>query len=220
MIQCFKNKHIGETCLVIGNGPSLKDVPNSFLDQYPSFGTNRIFLKYVPTYYVVVNPLVIEQNKAIIEILPCDKFLPFGYDFKCEHHGFLASTQKQFSHNPDKWIAEGFTVTYGCLQLAYYMGFTTVLLVGVDHRYKFSGEPNEPHLFEGDDPNHFDPEYFKGVKWHNPDLERSEISYQYAKEAFEQDHRKIINLTPNTALNVFEKGNINDWLGNHSTRKK
>ena len=57
------DKHRGETCLIIGNGPSLNDVPLEFLHKYPSFGTNRIYLKegFTPTYYCSVNPLVISQ---------------------------------------------------------------------------------------------------------------------------------------------------------------
>ncbi len=97
------------------------------------------------------------------------------------------------------------------MQLAYYFGFTTVLLVGVDHSYKYDGKPNQEMVMNNDDPNHFDPSYFKGQKWNNPDLEKSEISYNLAKVAFEKDGRRIVNLTPGSKLNVFEKGNLNDW---------
>lgn len=220
MIQHFKNKYIGETCLVIGNGLSLRDVCNSFLDSYPTFGSNRIFLKYIPTYYVCCNPLVLEQNRSIINLLSCEKFLPYGYGI--ESHNFKRTRTRRFSTHPEVEIYEGYTVTFVSLQLAYYMGFSTVLLVGVDHKYDVPDgtEPNEVLQMTDDDMNHFSPEYFRGMSWNAPDLEQSEISYQMAKEVYEQDYRKIINLTPNTALNVFEKGNINDWLGNHPTRKK
>ena len=59
----MKNRHKGETALVIGNGPSLSDMPLGFLTMYHSFGTNRIYLLdgFMPDYYVAVNNLVIEQ---------------------------------------------------------------------------------------------------------------------------------------------------------------
>lgn len=205
------NYHKGETCLIIGNGPSLAEVPNSFFRDYFTFGTNRIFLKYLPTYYVAVNKLVLEQNKTVIDLLTCTKFLK-GVNLNC-------ITRREFSFTPDKWVYEGYTVTFVCMQLAYWMGFTTVLLVGVDHRYEYEGKPNQMNLTPQlqNDVNHFSPEYFKGMFWHNPDLDQSEISYQMAKEAFEKDHRRIINLTSNTALNVFEKDNINNWISHRNS---
>ena len=202
----YKNKHQGETCIIIGNGPSLRDVSNAFLNSFITFGSNRIFLKYVPTYYVCINKLVLEQNKTIIDFLSCEKFLK-NNNLNC------LTYPKEFSLEPDKWVYEGFTVTFVSMQLAYYMGFTTVLLVGVDHRYKFDGKPNQMNMtpLGEDDVNHFSPEYFKGMFWHNPDLERSALSYGMAKRVFEKNGRKIINLTKDSALDIFEKDDIKNW---------
>jgi hypothetical protein len=84
--------------------------------------------------------------------------------------------------------------------------------VGVDHRYTFEGEPNEENILVGDDPNHFDPDYFRDQSWHNPDLEKSEEAYVMALDAYSAMGRYIINLTPNTALDVFEKGGLDAWM--------
>ena len=208
-MRAFKNRHAGQTCTVIGNGPSLKDVPDTFLDKYPTFGANRIYLRYEPTYFVAVNPLAIEQNKSEIANLECEKFLPGQFGIEC--HNLVSLSRKEFSLEPEEWIYEGHTVTFVSMQLAYYMGFETVLLVGVDHRYEYHGNPNEQRLMDGDDPNHFDPRYFKGQQWHNPDLERSRQAYQMADNAYRKDGRSIVNLTEGTALDVFKKGNINDY---------
>lgn len=196
---------------MIGNGPSLKDVPLKFLKKYPTFGANKIYLLdgFTPSYYVCVNPLVLEQNRAEIEALPCEKFIRGGMGFsgnQLHSVGF-----PMFSYCPDKWIYEGFTVTFVSLQLAFFMGFTTALLVGVDHRFTYSGNPNEQQHMAGDDPNHFSPDYFKNQDWHNPDLERSEHAYRLALKAFTDDSRKIVNLTQGTALNVFQKGKLSRW---------
>ncbi len=55
-----------QTCVIIGNGPSLRETDFSRLDGIDSFGLNRITLMreingFVPTFHVVVNDLVIEQ---------------------------------------------------------------------------------------------------------------------------------------------------------------
>lgn len=209
MITKFLNTHLGETCVIIGNGPSLRHVSNLWLDKYPSFGTNKIFMKYTPTYYCCTNPLVLKQNKSAIEMLDCVKFARAG--FIDDSYPLNIDGRKEFSTHPYEWIYEGYTITFVALQLAYYMGFHRVLLVGVDHRYEYNGKPNQKNVYEGDDKNHFHPDYFKGQEWHNPDLVQSEYSYNLAKVVYENEHRKIINLTYNTALDVFDKDSIDNW---------
>jgi len=207
------NSRAGETCVIIGNGPSLRDVPDSWLDLYPTFGANRIYLKYPkPTYYVAVNPLVIEQCKGEITfVVQSDKkFIRenTGFDMEYELHSVNVP---MFSYNPCDWLYEGYTVTFASLVLAFFMGFDTALLVGVDHRFKYDVEPNEETTLTGEDPNHFDPSYFKGMRWNAPDLEQSEWAYKLAKEAYENNGRQIINLTPNSALDVFHKAEP-EWV--------
>lgn len=209
MISKFFQSHLGETGVIIGNGLSLKHVPNMWLDKYPTFGTNKIYRKYIPTYYCCTNPLVLKQNKEVIEMLDCEKFTRTG--FIDSGNPLNINPTREFSYRPHEWVYEGYTVTFVCLQLAFYFGFTTVLLVGVDHNYKYDGKPNEKKLMTEDDPNHFDPDYFKGQEWHNPDLEKSEISYNLAKVAYDKEHRRIINLTQDTKLNVFDKDSIENW---------
>jgi len=215
----LQNKHLGETCLIIGNGPSLKDMPISFLKSYPSFGSNRIYLLdgFTPDYYACVNPLVIEQFCSEINDMPARaKFIAMtnGLHFTIENSfGVKSSGMPIFSFWPDKWIYEGHTVTYVLMQLAYYMGFKRALLVGVDHRFTYEGAPNELKKAKWEiDPNHFCGQYFSsGTKWNNPDLEASEHAYRMAKISFENNNREIINLTPNSALDIFKKEDWQTW---------
>ena len=65
------------------------------------------------------------------------------------------------------------------------MGFSTIVIVGMDHRYSYTGLPNEPQTLQGPDSNHFDPKYFSGQTWDNPDLDNSERFYALARETFE-----------------------------------
>jgi hypothetical protein len=96
-------------------------------------------------------------------------------------------------------------VTYAALQVAYYLGFKQVVIVGMDHRFTYQGQPNERHLLQGDDTNHFAPNYFSGQQWDNPDLAQSEESYRLAKQVFEADDRRIVDATLNGACTVFDK---------------
>ena len=103
-------------------------------------------------------------------------------------------------------------MTFVCLQLAWLIGFQTILLVGVDHRYRNNGAPNEQKLWDGEDVNHFHPDYFKGQQWNCADLERSEYSYRLARATFAETGRRCVNLTKGTALEVFEKDELANWL--------
>lgn len=202
-------RHKDETVVVIGNGPSLNEIPMELLQKFTTFGSNRIYLKYIPTYLTIVNPLVMAQFEQEILSIPCKKFLPAEYaNLEAGIYGLHSNHAPLFHYNPLQWVYEGYTVTFVALQLAFFMGAKKVILIGVDHRYSYEGNPNAQDFMAGQDPNHFDPSYFQNAHWNNPDLAMSEQAYAMAKVAYENDGREIINCTPNTALEVFEKG---DW---------
>jgi tetratricopeptide (TPR) repeat protein len=188
----------------------------SFLGNEMTFGMNRIYLmfdkwNFRPTYYVSVNPLVLEQSAAEILKIKAAKFLSHKgiafFPHPPDDLMFIRSIPKWvFSTDPRNGLCEGWTVTYFTMQLAYYMGFEEVVLIGVDHHFTTQGDPNKEVVSEGDDPNHFHPGYFgKGVRWHLPDLERSEKSYRMAKQAFEAEGRRILDATVDGRLTVFPK---------------
>ena len=197
-----------KSCYVLGNGPSLKNVPNLVLNSLPTFGSNRIFLKYVPDFYCCINPLEAQKYPEEIMKLTSEKFVTDKIHIPgCTP--LHSTTQVDFSTNPALWVNEGYSVTYVALQLAFFYGFTEVLLLGVDHRYVQPCAPNEEITWQGKDPNHFTDDYVKpGDRWNGADLERSEYFYKIAKKIFEGDGRKIINLTENSELDVFEKGSL------------
>jgi FkbM family methyltransferase len=211
----YANIHKGQRCVIIGNGPSLNKMDLSFLENEISFGTNRIYLlfekwKFRPTYYVSVNPLVIKQSIDQISRIPCPKFLgeaAMNYFHRRQDTFFLKNLPDwSFSKDPKHGVSEGWTVTYVAMQLAYYMGFSEINLIGVDHRFVTQGAPNKEVVSQGNDPNHFHPDYFgKGTHWHLPDLGRSEKSYRMAKQIFEADGRKIIDATVDGELKIFPK---------------
>jgi len=215
--RLLRNMRDSGTCVVIGNGPSLADVPISFLNKYDSFSANRLFPEYLPGFrhkwYVAVNPLVVEQS--IDEICRLDasaKFITDRYANRVPGcfplHSFAL---KRFSTEPWRGVYEGYTVTFVSLQLAYALGYKRVLLVGVDHRYKFDGRPNEERVLVGKDPNHFHPDYFTGQHWNNPDLAQSRNSYLMARNFYDNHGVEILNLGPDSALDVFEKDDLENF---------
>ncbi len=216
-IERFRGLHAGKRCFVIGNGPSLARMDLSPLRHELTFGLNRIYLLFprlgfTTTYLVSVNELVIRQFWVEIGALRMPKFLswyarrvagraPDIVYVRDPRDGSLG-----FSKNPARAIWEGATVTYVALQLAHYMGFHRVILIGVDHNFETKGPAHAAVVSTGVDPNHFAPDYFgPGVTWNLPDLETSEAAYRLARAAFASDGREVVDATVGGKLQVFPK---------------
>ena len=222
VLKKYKNIHSGADCFIVGNGPSLNKIDLGLLNRYYTFGLNKIYLmfdktEFRPSYHVAVNPLVIEQSVKEFEGLSCDTFLSYRPSRhiikKHEHINFIMTGGPvAFSQDLVGEINEGWTVTYVAMQIAFYMGFKNIFLIGVDHNFVVNGEPNEKQLLTDSDVNHFDPNYFGGKLWHLPDLEGSELSYRLAKFFFERDGRCISDATIGGKLQIFPKISFEDAL--------
>jgi hypothetical protein len=212
----LKNAHQGERCFIIGNGPSLKKTDLSLLEGEVTFGMNRFYmlfpkLGFSTTYLISVNSLVIQQCAEDFQDLSMPVFLSWRSRRHIESADgmiFLHTTYTgpKFAWDARERLWEGATVTYVALQLAFHMGFDQVILIGVDHSFSSKGKPNTTVVSKGNDPNHFDPNYFgKGFRWQLPDLETSERAYRMARSAYEEDGRHVLDATIGGKLTVFPK---------------
>ena len=218
-IKNYRGIHRGERCFIIANGPSLLKTNLDLIKNECSIGLNRIYLhfnntSFRPTYYVAVNELVLEQFAREISQLDVPKFLNWNQRFDFDIHDSKCVFVKSklvmrdfFQDNLTKPLSFGGTVTFVALQIAYYMGFQQVILVGLDHKYADKGTPNKTEERQADrDESHFHPDYFpRGVKWQLPDLLRSEIAYKIARETYEDAGREILDATIEGNCNVFKK---------------
>jgi hypothetical protein len=217
----LRDRHHGERCVIVANGPSLNAMDTTFLRHETVIGLNKIFLGFgrfgfYPRYYVAVNRKVLEQSVEQIQALNCVKFISDrGADLIPEdgltYRINTTAAPSRFCHDIARGLHEGWTVTYAALQVAYYLGFQEVVLVGLDHRYAYTGAPNALQRLEGPDGNHFSPAYFgHGQDWNNPDLSRSEESYRIAKAEFEAAGRRILDATVDGACTIFDKADYKD----------
>ena len=220
----FKDIHKGKRAFVIGNGPSLRQMDLTHLRNEFTFGMNRIYLLFPElgfhtTYYCATNDLVIEQFNQDMLALPMPKFLAwrsrrhFSNSLPiAELPTFLYTsyTGPGFSSDVRRRVWEGATVTNVALQIAFHMGFQQVILIGVDHDFTSKGDANKTVVSQGDDPNHFAPNYFgKGYKWQLPDLDTSEIGYAFAREAYQKAGREVLDATVGGKLTLFPKVDYN-----------
>lgn len=231
-VRKFKNKHIGERCFIIGNGPSLRANDLESLKKEVCFGTNRIYYifdrtKWRPDYYVSIDNDVL--SKEISEIKKQDienKFInicakKYGRGENDNIHYIYVDgkfyirriniKQEKFSENPSLCLSETCSATCTCIELAVYMGFKEIYLIGMDHRYA--------QMVTNDGKKHNDSSiqtYFQGMK--NGDriaiayIDNVTASYEICNEYAKQHGIKIYNATRGGYLEVFERVNLDDII--------
>lgn len=161
-LKDFYNLHKNETCLIVGVGPNLKLTPPEMFN-YPSFGVNTIYHYdgWKPTYFVGVDHrLKVEDGKAICEAYQdVHKFFPSpDYDdLQGENiHRFVHRTQGEFAdggrtaNHPDALTRYGITyrrVMDAAIQIAWHMGFTTMLMIGVQHKPYDETDADRAHFW-------------------------------------------------------------------------
>lgn len=194
-IEDFYRKHSGQTCLVCGVGPNLElTPPESF--PFPSFGVNTIYKRanWKPTYFVGVDErLRLDDGPAICEkYRDVPKFFPTPdwdalqgeniYRFRHRTGGELTiGGQSPLDiKSLTVWGITYYRIMDAVFQIAAWMGFTTILCVGMQHK------PEEKHrrLFWGVDEREV-----------SPNFEWEEYGYQYFAHALPV---KIVNISLET----------------------
>jgi hypothetical protein len=228
-LQKIKAARTKKRCFVIGNGPSLLRTDLTKLKDEVTFVMNGFFLKmpeldWTPTFYVCEDHLVAEDRATEINALKGPtKFFPASLRYVIrpdEHTVFYDHRPRKsypngfdFSFDADVNTYTGGTVTFSCLQLAAYMGFEEIYLIGVDASYAIpadatlggAGRIKELDM-TSDDPNHFHPDYFgKGKRWHEPNVHTMLDAYREARRTCDARGVAIYNATVGGKLEVFPR---------------
>lgn len=129
--------------------------------------------------------------------------------------------ETMFSLDADDFVVQPYTVAITMLQLATFMGFSEIYLIGCDTSYKVQKSvKQEGREINGigllltstadDDANHFDPCYFgQGREWHNPQVDKMINHYRWANLAVRRSKTKIFNATVGGQLEVFQRVDYN-----------
>jgi hypothetical protein len=234
----FHNAFKGERCFIIGNGPSLNKHDLALIENEYTFGVNSFYYKtretgFRPYFYVVEDSSVMKENlEEIVNYRAPFKFFPTIYTdlhpkdpnvfFFKMNRGFYEKSSTnyavpRFSTDASKELFCGQSVTYINLQLAYFMGFTEVYLIGMDFSYvipESHSRKGDVLLSDTDDENHFHKDYFgKGKTWKDPKLERVGNNYRMAKLAYESVGRRIYNATIGGSLEIFDRVDYSALVG-------
>ena len=227
-LRRFENRHAGQRCFIIGNGPSLTIADLEMLQAETTFAANKIYLAFDktawrPTYYVVEDDHMIAQHAdEIKQLTGFPKFINgewrhlFRGDSRAIFYPRDHASRDQFpmfSANPYEVLFCGYMVTYISLQLAFFMGFERVYLVGVDFHYSGYEKGGGTAQAREDYHNHFTSNYFKpGELMSRPQLDRAKRAMVCAREVFESHQRTIMNATRGGKLEVFERVSLGEVL--------
>ena len=236
IVKQLKNKYAGKRCFVIGNGPSLTAADLDLLKNEITFASNRVYKMFDqtdwrPTYYAIIDESVARSaDMDKINTMHCEQkfFRAQGwYAYRkiknaCYIHSWHARKYLDtpaFSEDVEKGWYTIATVTYAMLQLAKYMGFSEIYMLGMDHKYAVE-RTKDGSVVEN-----------KGVKSYFGKAEKSEsnvvgstwesdIAYQYAEEYSRKNGFRIYNATRGGFLEVYERVNLDDVLNGATISQK
>ncbi len=193
--------------MLLGNGPSLNDIPVSFLESYPSIGCNTICEKYdfEPWYYVAVDSRVMNEYGGTVlqRFAEIPKFIPTPNLDAWQGENFV-----RWYHRPGPLVLKaddffnGAGITYisamdVMLQLAFLMGFTTMLIVGMDHGYR------RAHFWGADEGGS---NLGSGEWWSIVDDAHRELFAGLCREGV-----AVLNISTHSNCRVFPRGDWKDW---------
>lgn len=224
----LKNKYSGKRCFIVGNGPSLKPEDLERLKGEVTFASNKIYkifnkTTWRPTFYMVVDSIVLEENVKDINLveantkftLNCYKHL-FKGDIYFNNNLYL-NKRGSFSTNIMESLYSSGTVSYHLLQIAHYMGFSEVYLIGHDYNFRGAISRTKDLSFlnkMGNSEIYFSNDYIREneKKAGQAPVEMYD-GMTKARIVFEDSGRKIYNATRATYLDAFELCNFDDVCG-------
>jgi len=219
-LKKLQNIHDNDRCFIIATGPSMSMDDLKKLNNEITFGMNslcRAFdeIGWETTYFAIQDKsvykkmykdlgklsntkLFVSDDNSDVSQIKCNltQFPLNIYNHKTVTDEFIY----KFSDSICDEISSGFTIAYSALQIAIYMGFKEIYLLGCDCNYVDDKEKR--HFIET---GHYDPTY-KTIG--NKMID----AYKVAKQHADTHNIKIYNATRGGKLEVFERVDLDNVL--------
>lgn len=216
----YKGLHNGERCFIIATGPSLTMEDIESLKNENTISMNSICKLYEktdwrPTYFAVQDNLVFESLQEIIRAhkevpvfisdnIPSKfkrekEWVEFPTDTKYHSYDILRKKYyAKFSDDAYDIVYDGYSIAYSCIELAVYMGFKEIYLLGADCTYLGEKE----HFVDSGVED-------RARKYATPKLI---VGYEKVKEYADSHGIKVYNTTRGGVLEVFPRVALEDVL--------
>ena len=229
-LKALRGKYAGKRCFITCTGPSLTIDDLEKLENEYVFGMNSICMihnktNWKPDFYGIQDIAVYDKLKDTI--LNTDNGVVFApYDYRelrntpedwiyfhisGAYHLYDRKYKDKFWSNfsEDCYVTvyDGFSITYSLIQIAIYLGFDEIYLIGADCNYTGTKQ----HFIE----------HGKFVKGHNSvtATDRNIVSYLKAKEYADAHKIKIVNVTRGGILEVFQRKTLEEVLAVNEKNK-
>ena len=221
-LKLYKDKYFGKRCFIVATGPSLKLDDLELIKEEYSFGVNSVVKAFDktawrPTFYGIQDPHVYEKlekdilssdldHKSIFvghnladKFVSAHRYKKF-YRFSCFHNGpsHLVPVSSDFSFDISEVVYDGYSITYSMLQLAVYMGFKEIYLLGTDCNYNQEKKQFVDYGFRD--------RRYKEVG------ELMIYAFEIAKRKLSNREVEVINATTGGMLNTFSRVDLSSVL--------
>lgn len=221
-LRSLKGKYRGKRCFIIGNGPSLRAEDLDRLKDEYTFAFNRIYYifdqtEWRPTFYCTQDSKIAQAScKEMKEKIKTPYFfapinLKWYENVDLESDYFFAPKQAgenvpDFCEDIPHQIGVGNTVAYTAMQLAVYMGFSEIYLLGIDHSFAVYQDKDGNIIKDSEARDYFCDQYNQDKdQLFIPKLDISTLSYLAAQKYASSHPVKIYNATRGGKLEVFPR---------------
>lgn len=236
ILHSYKNRYKGRRCFLIGNGPSLTVQDLELLKDEITFGCNRLYKLFTdtnwrPTYYCMIDALIAKYSSLeLSENVDCPLFTNINtrdlMKYQPKHLIFARNLgEDQYRVNPcfeAYYVPSGATVMTFMLELAMYMGFTDIYLLGVDCTSSLSSSGHCAREYVNEELIQKDIDRIRR-RLDDPTLTAEQVAAYYFDQSTYSYHilRKyadargihIYNATRGGKLEVYERRNLNEVIG-------
>lgn len=225
-LAAYKNKYEGRRCFLIGNGPSLRaeDLTKLHEAGVITFGFNRIYnifdqTPWRPTFYISQDEKMLggcmeTVNKTDMghKLIPIE--LKWWHGIRIDHalHFHLVHQEAEnpldfgFSDDITKGIFNSSTCMYTAAQIAVYMGFSEICLIGVDHSFRISQNNQGQIIVDENARDYFSDKYNADREnLYIPNTEKSTLTYLAMKHHCDTRGVRVFNATRGGKLEVFPR---------------
>jgi len=222
-LKKMKNIHENHRCFIIATGPSLVISDVEKLNNEYTISMNSMCLaltntEWRPTYYGIQDEEVYKKVEGTLKNINLENVFisdnisrkntvskkwikfPLNKYYNSFEFRFLNKYNVKFSDECYRTVYDGYTITYSLIQLAVYMGFKEIYLLGCDNDY--SDDKGKQHFNEY---GHLDSRYKTAG-------ERMTVGYYAARKYANNNGIEIYNATRGGNLDVFPRVNLDEVI--------